>query len=206
MTFFETPLFVNLVYLALITAIWLAALAILQPGTGALEVLVAVCLLVVSLSTLVLALNLWALLVFLVAGVLFVISLRREKPELWLLLSALAFIAGSVFLFWSPEGGVAVNPILVTIVSVMTLGYFWIAVRSVMVSQTQKPSIDPQSMHGKVGEVRTSIDPVGSVYVGGELWTARSDTPMDVGEKVVIREVNGLVLTVGPIENEAKET
>jgi membrane-bound serine protease (ClpP class) len=34
------------------------------------------------------------------------------------------------------------------------------------------------------------------VRVAGELWQARSDSPLRVGESVVVREVDGLTLVV----------
>ena len=109
-------------------------------------------------------------------------------------------IAGSIFLFWSPEGGIAVNPILATVVSTLTLGYYWIAIRSIMASQAQRPTIDATQLLGKRAEVRTAIDPMGSVYVDGELWTARSEVPIDAGSMVTVRDVDGLVLRVEPAD------
>ncbi len=198
MTFFESPLFVNLVYLVLVAGIWLATLALLQPGTGALEVAAVVSFVLVGLSTLVLPLNVWAVLVLVIGAIVFVISLRRDRPDVWLVAAAIIVIAGSIFLFWSPSGGIAVNPILATIISTLTLGYYWIAIRSIMASQAQRPTIDATQLLGKRAEVRTAIDPMGSVYIDGELWTARSDVPIDAGSTVTVRDVDGLVLRVEP--------
>ena len=200
MTFFESPLFANLVYLVLIAGIWLVTLALLQPGTGALELAAVVSFVLVGLSTLVLPLNVWAVLVLVVGAIVFIISLRRERPDVWLVAAAIIVIAGSIFLFWTPTGGIAVNPILATIVSILTLGYYWIAIRSVMISQAQRPTIDATQLLGKRAEVRTAIDPMGSVYIEGELWTARSDVPIDAGSTVTVRDVDGLVLRVEPAD------
>jgi membrane-bound serine protease (ClpP class) len=200
MTFFESPLFVNFVYLVLIAGIWLATLALLQPGTGALEVAAVVSFILVGLSTLVLPLNVWAVLVLVVGAIVFIISLRGERPDVWLVAAAIIVIVGTIFLFWTPDGGIAVNPVLATIVSVLTLGYYWLAIRSIMASQAQRPTIDATQLLGKRAEVRTAIDPMGSVYLEGELWTARSDIPIDAGSTVTVRDVDGLVLRVEPAD------
>jgi membrane protein implicated in regulation of membrane protease activity len=50
--------------------------------------------------------------------------------------------------------------------------------------------------------VRTALDPVGSVYVGGELWSARSETALPVGIPVRVRGREGLVLLVDPVPGE----
>jgi membrane protein implicated in regulation of membrane protease activity len=37
------------------------------------------------------------------------------------------------------------------------------------------------------------------VRIAGEIWQARCDAGADVGEAVVVREVDGLVLVVEPV-------
>ena len=40
----------------------------------------------------------------------------------------------------------------------------------------------------------------GWASVGGELWRARSETPLEAGERVRVRSVDGLTLVVEPDE------
>jgi membrane-bound ClpP family serine protease len=173
--FLESALFPNLLYLLLVAGIWLAALAILSPGTGVLELLAFTALAGAGLGTLVLPFNLWALIVLGVGVVFYILSLRFEKFELWLILSALTLSLGSVFLFRTPEAGPTVNPALALAVSLLTLGYFWLAVRSSIRAQRERPSIDPSNVLGEIGEIRTALDPTGSIQVDGELWTGSSN-------------------------------
>ena len=51
---------------------------------------------------------------------------------------------------------------------------------------------------GKIGVVRTSLDPKGSVQVESELWSAESDSGETIasGETVVVSEMDGLTLRV----------
>lgn len=63
--------------------------------------------------------------------------------------------------------------------------------------QRRKGSIcDVSSMVEKVGEVRQWQDLAGKVFVNGEIWNARSDSPLFQGDKVVIERAEGFVLTV----------
>jgi hypothetical protein len=48
MSLFDSPLFPNLIYLSLMAGLWFAALAIVSPGTGALELLALVALAAVA--------------------------------------------------------------------------------------------------------------------------------------------------------------
>ncbi|TFH36590.1 MAG: hypothetical protein E4G99_04625 [Anaerolineales bacterium] len=200
MTILESPLLANLLYLSLMAGVWFAALAIVSPGTGVLELLALVALALAGLGTAVLPLNLWAVALLLIGGILFVISLKHEHPDIWLIVSALVLSAGSIFLFRIETGQIAVHPLLAMAVSALTLGYFWFAIRKTVVAQRAGPSIDPGRVINQEAEVRTTLNPIGSVYALGELWTARAEKPLKPGTKVRVTGREGLVLNVEPLE------
>jgi membrane-bound ClpP family serine protease len=154
----ESPLFPNLLYLVLVAGIWIAALAVVSPGTGVLELLALLALGAAGVGTLFAPLNAWALLLLVAGAVFFVLSLRFIKPGIGLIISALAFSLGSTFLFEPKQGIVAVHPVLALVVSLLTIGYFWLAVRSTVLAQRSLPTIDLSRVIGKVGEVRTPLD------------------------------------------------
>ena len=203
MTIIDSTLFPSLLYLLLVAGIWLTALAVVNPGTGALEILALAALGGVALGTIYVPFNAWALIVLALGGVLFVASLRLPRPEIWLALSALALSVGSVFLFQSAEGGVAVHPLIALSVSLLTLGYFWWAIRSAINAQRARPTMDPDRVIGEIAEVRTELNPVGSVYALGELWTARSESRVRGGKRVKVVGREGLMLLV-EIKEEAE--
>jgi membrane-bound serine protease (ClpP class) len=206
MVMLESFLFSNLLYLLLVAGLWLAALAIVSPGTGTLEVLAFLALVGAGLGTLIFPLNGWAVGVLVLGGVFLIMSLRVRRTEVWLGLSAIAFSLGSVFLFRLKAGGPAVHPVLALVVSLLTLGYFWLAIRKAIAAHQAGPRLDPAIVMGEIGEVRTAIDPTGSVYVAGELWTARSDSPVEAGGQVRIQDRDGLILIVEPIEQFANNS
>jgi len=201
MVVLESFLFSNLLYLLLVAGLWLAALAIVSPGTGTLEVLAFLSLAGAGLGTLIFPLNGWAVGVLVLGGVFLIMSLRLRRTEVWLGLSAIAFSLGSVFLFRLKAGGPAVHPVLALVVSLLTLSYFWLAIRKAIAAHQAGPTLDPANVMGKIGEARTAIDPTGSVYVAGELWTAQSDSPIEAGGHVRIQDRDGLILIVEPIEH-----
>lgn len=206
MVVLESFLFSNLLYLLLVAGLWLAALAIVSPGTGTLEVLAFLSLAGAGLGTLIFPLNGWAVGVLVLGGVFLIVSLRLRRTEVWLGLSAIAFSLGSVFLFRLKAGGPAVHPVLALVVSLLTLSYFWLAIRKAIAAHQAGPTLDPAIVMGKIGEARTAIDPTGSVYVAGELWTAQSDSPIEAGGHVRIQDRDGLILIVEPIEHVTKNS
>ena len=59
-----------------------------------------------------------------------------------------------------------------------------------------RPSQDLSHLINKVGEARTDILNEGTVYVGGEDWTARSEKKIPSGSQVKVIAREGLVLIV----------
>ncbi|MCH8157549.1 MAG: nodulation protein NfeD [Nitrospinae bacterium] len=53
-----------------------------------------------------------------------------------------------------------------------------------------------EGLIGETGVVKTELNPEGSVFVHGEVWNAKSDSPIPGGEKVVIESVEGLKIKV----------
>jgi membrane-bound serine protease (ClpP class) len=58
-----------------------------------------------------------------------------------------------------------------------------------------------EEMVGSTAEARSSIDPEGSVWLGGTIWSARlaaGATPVRLGDRVRVEAVDGLTLVVRP--------
>lgn len=49
----------------------------------------------------------------------------------------------------------------------------------------------PQAVIGERGVATTPVDPVGTVQVRSELWTAIADEPIGVGEEVEVEALEG---------------
>ncbi len=192
----DSPLIPNLLYLALVVGTWLAALALLNPGTGVIEVLAAIALGVAGVGMVFFPINLWALALLVIGLVLFGLSVWRFRRGVWLVLSIVALTVGSGFLYVNPDGGPAVNLLLTLIVTGASVGIFWLMARSVLKAHQIVPSLDPARLIGQVGEARSAIDPVGSAYVGGELWTAKAYSTIAPGSRIRVVGREGLLLVV----------
>jgi len=73
------------------------------------------------------------------------------------------------------------------------LGLLWAFAIAKAVQVRRRPvTVGPQTILGEEGVVRTG----GLVFVHGELWQARSDTPLEPGEHVQVVGREGLVLDV----------
>jgi membrane-bound serine protease (ClpP class) len=56
-----------------------------------------------------------------------------------------------------------------------------------------------QGLIGEIGIAQTALAPAGKVFVHGELWDAISAINVPAGERIVVRQVDGLTLRVDPV-------
>jgi len=56
-----------------------------------------------------------------------------------------------------------------------------------------------QGLVGEIGIAQTPLSPAGKVFVHGELWDAVASVDIPVGERIVVRQVDGLILRVDPV-------
>lgn len=189
----------NLAYLLLLTGTLLGLLALVTPGTGALEGGALFCLLLAGYAVTQLDFNLWALILLVVSVAPFVYAMRKPKREVFLALSILGLVVGSAYLFlgerwWIP----GVNPILAAAASILYAGFAWLAIRKSMQAFHAPPSHNLDALVGQVGESKTRVHSEGSVQVNGELWSARSKTPIPAGRPVRVVAREGFILNVEP--------
>ncbi len=191
----------NVAYLILVGGLWATALAVVAPGTGLLELVAVACLVLSGLALVVLPVNLWGVALVLLGvipfGLAFLWPAALLRTALLLSLSAVLLSTGSAFLF-RPVGTLSegVSPWLAVGVSLITIAYFWIAIGKVIAARRAPALQDPAALVGKIGEARTDLDPQGTVYLAGELWTARADQPLPAGTRVRVVAEQGLLLKV----------
>ena len=186
----------NVAYLFVIGGVLLVMLAIATPGTGLMEIAALFCIVLAGYAAYNLSFNWWALLLLALSIVPFVYALQKPKRELYLALSILLLIAGSIFMFPRTANGSTVNPLVAILASIFVAGFLWLAVRKSMEAAGIKPSHDLDGLLGKIGEARTKIEDDGSVQIDGELWSARSEKIIPAGSSVRVLRREGFVLIV----------
>lgn len=191
----------NIAYLFLLGGVVLAFLAIVTPGTGMLEVGAIFCFLLAGYAVYNLPMNWWALLILLLSVVPFLYAVQKPKRELFLGVSIFLLVLGSVFLFavdgWKP----AVNPLVALFSSGVVAAFLWIVVRKSIQAADARPAHDLGILVGQMGEARTAVHQEGSVYINGELWSAKSVSEIPAGSHVLVVAREGFVLVVEPIKS-----
>jgi len=186
----------NIAYLFLLGGVLLAMLALATPGTGFFEIGAFFSIVLAGYAVYNLSFNWWALVILILSIIPFVYAIQKPKRELFLALSILLIVVGSVFLFARTEEQPSVNPFLSVVASGLTAGFMWIAVRKSMEAAAVRPLHDLDGLVGQIGEARTDVHEEGSVQVGGELWSARSENPIPAGGQIRVIRRDGFVVIV----------
>ena len=154
-----------------------------------------------------LPLNVGGLLLITLGIVLFVLEFSVTSHGLLTVGGIACFVLGAAALYTEPGTPAAPDvsvalPVLVTMTVLTTLfmGLIVIAAVRSRRMQTAQGLIGAGLAADAVGEVRRPLTPIGSVYAGGEEWTAKTsdDRPLERGTPVRILRQEGLTLVVEP--------
>ena len=181
----------NVVYVALVISLWLGVTATYIPGTGVMELL-AVISIIGTISVLGGMPTQWWAVIALVVGVLSFIVMPFLKQQ-FVGLAAGGLIlqaAGGWFMF----ADMKVSPLIIGLTVLISLMYHRYAlIPALERMRKQPPAMDEDAvLIGATGRVVKALDPIGTINVHGEMWTATSNKTLKPGTEVVVLERNGL--------------
>jgi membrane-bound serine protease (ClpP class) len=189
----------NLIYIALVLGLWVGVTAVYLPGSFIPE-LIAVALLGMTVYALTLVSTNWVAVIILLVGVLLFIVMPFVKRQLALLaMGGLVMQAiGAFFLFDT----MSVSPVLILLTVGISLLYHQYLLLPVLEKVKSQPVFSPENiLIGAHGRVVSAINPVGTVNVQGELWTAQSDELLTPGTEIVVVDRDGLQIYVEPVKS-----
>ncbi len=193
----------NVVYLVLLFGLWSGVTAAYQPGThiaegSSLLFTIGAVLLLTSLPT-----NWLAVLVLIIGvGAFLTVPFINPRYVRFVYLGLALQAVGSLFMF----NGLSLSLPIIAITIGLSLAYQQFVLLPVLENSHKHTYLDNEErLIGSRGRVVRRIDPIGTVQAAGELWTARSDVPLESGDEVVVLERDGLVLVVEGIKHKNEE-
>jgi membrane-bound serine protease (ClpP class) len=186
----------NIAYLLMMAGLLGLYIEFTHPGVTFPGVAGAICLLLALTALHVLPLNTSGL-TLLVFGIALLVA-EAFLPTFGLLGvgGLIAFVIGSLFLFDTAETGVAVDRGLVFGVGGTVAVIMLVIATLVLRSQRARVTHGSEGMVGERGVARSRLEPMGTVLVRGEYWTAESADVVEDGEPVEVTAVDGLRLRV----------
>ena len=166
-----------------------------SPGGYAAGIVGAICLLLAFYALGVLPVNYTGLILIGLAFILFVVDVKAPTHGVLTAGGVISLIAGALLLFNSPLYQVSISAIVsVALISGL---FFAFAIAKVVQAQKKPPATGRKGMIGELAQVRSILDPDGTVFVKGELWKATAvGGPIESGEVVEIVAVDGFHLQV----------
>ena len=188
----------NVAYLLMLIGIYGLLLEGYNPGAIVPGVVGAICLLLALFAFQVLSVN-YAGLALIALGVVLIVA-ESFVPSFGALGlgGIIAFVLGSVMLLDREVPGFSVAWQLI---AAMGLGgaLVLLALVSFAVRARRRPVVSgAEGLTREVAEAVEDFERTGLVRVHGELWTAESSAPVRAGQRLRIREVDGLVIRVEP--------
>lgn len=113
-----------------------------------------------------------------------------------------AFVAGSIMLIETENGAYGVSWPLIVAVAVVGALLFGGVAALVARARARRVVSGKEEMIGSTAEALEDFEGEGRVRVHSEDWKARSARPVKRGQKLRVTALDGLVLTVEPLESE----
>ncbi len=194
----------NLVYLALVTSLWVGVTAAYVPGTGLFEFIATVSFIgsLVAISQLNAS---WLAGLMIVVGIaaFMVMPFIKHQYAMLAVGGLLLQTLGGLFLF---RGDQAVSLLVIVVTVALPLVYHQLVLMPMLKQVANQPVANKDELIiGLIGRVTKDLDPIGTVLVDSESWTATSETPLKTGDTVVVVERNGLQLIVEKVKQKLHE-
>jgi membrane-bound serine protease (ClpP class) len=109
-----------------------------------------------------------------------------------------ALIFGGLLLFDTDSDAFSISvPVVIFTGALFGASFAFVASKAVQ-ARHEPVHTGSEELVGARGVVRAPLDPVGHVFVQGALWRAKTadSEPLEVGDEVVVEDVDGLTLTV----------
>jgi len=192
----------NVAYILMLLGVYGLFFEMSNPGSMYPGVFGAICLLLALYSFQVLPVN-YAGLALILLGMAFMVG-ELFVPSFGVLGigGAVAFVVGSLILIETEIEAFQLSmPVIVTVTAVTVLFVFTLI--AMAVRQRKKPVVSGrEQMIGGVGEALEDFSGTGNIHIHGERWSARTKRPVRKGQRVEVREMDGLTLIVEPLEEQ----
>jgi membrane-bound serine protease (ClpP class) len=171
-----------------------------HPGALFPAVIGGICLVLAIFAFQVLPVNYVGILLMALAMIFFLLEIKVTSYGMLSLAGVVCLFLGALMLYEGDDPAVRVSwSVLIPTVGIVSAFFVCIAGLAFR-SQVAATQTGQRGLVGEIGVVRQALDPEGKVFVHGELWKATAGMPIDNGRRVRVTHVEGLTLTVEPID------
>jgi len=194
----------NIAYILLGIAMLGIMVELYSPGLIFPGVVGGICLLLAFYSLGMLPVNWTGVLLIILAFGLFILEIFVTSFGILAAGGIVSLIVGSLILFKGGPPMYRVDPWLIATVIILLTAFVAFVANRVVAAHQHQVTTGREELVGETAITRTPLEPEGTVFCEGELWSAVSQSGwVQPGEEVIITEVDGLKLSV--VKKELKE-
>ena len=186
----------NIAYILFILGFYGLLFELSSPGAVLPGVVGGICLLLAFLAFQALPVNLTGVALIVFAMLLFAADVKVQSHGILTVGGAAALLLGSLILLGGDKGVARISLSVILTAVGATVAFFALVIGAGLRAQRRKPTTGTHGMVGEQGTALTDLGPSGQVFVHGEYWAAEADQPIAKGARVIVDQVNGLVLRV----------
>jgi len=186
----------NIAYILMMLGIYGLMFELYNPGSILPGVVGGICLLLGLYALQTLPVNYTGLLLIIFAIILFLLEIKIPSYGLLTIGGVVSLTLGSIMLFDSPLPFLQVSWQVILTVVLLSVLFFVFAIGMAIRTHRTRPKTGMEGMIGEFGEVYKPLNPLGTVKVHGEFWTATSDKPLKRGQKVRVVKVDKTSLRI----------
>jgi membrane-bound serine protease (ClpP class) len=192
----------NISYIVLMLGFYGLMFELYNPGAILPGIVGVICLVLGLYSLNTMPLNYAGLSLILFALLLFILELKIASHGVLAIGGVVSLLLGSLMLIRRGAGAVGQLSWTVILASTLiTTLFFFFIIGMGLRAQRLKPTTGSEAMIGVNGEAKDELNPLGMVFLHGELWQAESlSGAIHVGEKVRVKSMKGFKLFVEKIE------
>jgi membrane-bound serine protease (ClpP class) len=192
----------NIAYILMSVAMLGIMAEIFNPGLIFPGIVGGICLLLSFYSLGVLPVNYTGILFIVLAFGLFIGEVLSTSFGLFTAGGIISLVIGSLILFQGAPPLFRVSPWLIATVTILISGALAFIIHRAISIHRKQATTGREELTGKTAVVKVALNPAGTVFYKGELWSAISESgEAKPGEEVIINRIDGLTLYVGKKKN-----
>jgi membrane-bound serine protease (ClpP class) len=189
----------NIAYILMMIGIYGIFFELSNPGAVFPGVVGGIALILGFYSLQTLSANYAGFLLILLALILFILEIKIASHGAMTIGGIISLVLGSLMLFRSSaDPALRISWTGIFTMVAVSAAFFGTVVALAVRSQLRKPATGSEGLIGETGAAMADFTGKGKIFVVGDLWDARCDTPLRKGQEVTVTGREGMTLVVKP--------
>jgi len=187
----------NIAYILLMLGIYGLFFELANPGVILPGVIGGICIILAFFALQMLPINYAGVALILLGIILFIAEVKITSYGMLSVAGVISLLLGSVMLIDSPAEFLQISFVrFILPVVVVSAAFFLFALIMVVRAHRRRPTTGKEGLIGRIGVATVDLKPEGVVEIRGELWNAVAEEEIKVGEKVQVKEMDGMKVKV----------